>query len=106
VQDLAGQLTLAEAKERARLAQVLHDELQQQLYAVQFALRGLRPQLRDGVAGLNKLEEVKRLIDEAVAISRTTTANLSPPVLHNEGWSKRSLGSAVTWQRATALLSG
>jgi len=92
VQDLAGQLTLAEAKERARLAQVLHDELQQQLYAVGFALQGLRPQLRDGAAAQAKLEEVKRLVSGAMAIARTTTANLSPPVLRHEG-----LVEALTW---------
>jgi PAS domain S-box-containing protein len=100
VQELAGQLTLVEARAQARLAQVLHDELQQQLYAVQFALRGLRSTLgidRADTLGadhgaLQQLDEVKDLVGEAVAIARTTTANLSPPVLRHEG-----LVEALRW---------
>lgn len=90
VRDLAAELTLAEARERSRLAQVLHDELQQQLYAAQFALGGLRSHLREHTPVLDgglveKLDELKELIGGALSISRTTTANLSPPVLRHEG---------------------
>ena len=49
VQTLAAQLTLTEAQERARLAQVLHDDLQQQLYAVQFSLHDIRKALQGGL---------------------------------------------------------
>lgn len=91
VQELAGQLTLAEARERARLAGVLHDDLQQRLYAVQFALRGLLPHAKTAEAQA-KVEELKGLVADAVAVSRTMTTHLSPPVLRHEG-----LLEALVW---------
>ena len=95
VQELAAQLTLAEARERGRLAQVLHDDLQQQLYAVQFSLHNIRKALheeRSGEGTLSSVEEASTRLKDAVAIARTTTANLSPPVLQGEG-----LVEALTW---------
>ena len=85
VRVLAGQLTLAEAREQARLAQVLHDDLQQQLFATQFALREVRQRVGENAEVLSKLEEANMLLKEAVVIARGTTANLSPPVLRGEG---------------------
>jgi signal transduction histidine kinase len=89
---LAAQLTLAEAREQARLAQLLHDDLQQQLYAVAFALHGLRPCLEGDEKALGQVQKIKGLLNDAVATSRTTTAHLSPPVLRHEG-----LSEALKW---------
>lgn len=92
VRDLAAQLTLAEARERARLAQVLHDNLQQQLFTAQFALRDARRVVTDTPEAVDKLDKTNDLIKEAVRIARTTTANLAPPVLEGEG-----LVEAIRW---------
>lgn len=92
VRELAEELTLSEAKEQARLARVLHDGLQQQLYAVQFALRGVSRVAGDPAQVRSKLDEVESLLKEAFQISRTTTANLSPPILEGEG-----LVEALKW---------
>ena len=92
VQALAGELTLAEAREQARLAQVLHDDLQQQLYAIQFALRELRQKLSGDSEALEQLEDVSTMLKDAVVTARGTTANLSPPVLRGEG-----LVEALLW---------
>ena len=74
---LAGELTISEQRERQRLAQVLHDGLQQILvgakYRLDFACRSQN--VRDG------LDQVSELIDDAIQTSRSLTAELSPPVL-------------------------
>ena len=99
VRALAAQLTLAEARERGRLAQVLHDDLQQQLYAVQFSLHDVRKTLQGEFKqdtpkynALSSVAEASTRLKDAVAIARTTTTNLSPPVLHGEG-----LAQALRW---------
>ena len=96
VRTLAAQLTLTEAQERARLAQVLHDDLQQQLYAVQFSLHDIRKALQETPQekeeALASVAEAGTRLKDAIAIARTTTANLSPPVLRGEG-----LVEALTW---------
>ena len=86
VQELAAQLTVAEAREQARLARVLHDDLQQQLYTAGFALRELQKHLPEGdEAAAEKLAEVRARVSESLAISRGVTAQLSPPVLQHGG---------------------
>ncbi len=86
VEELAAKLTMAEVREQARLARVLHDDLQQQLYAAGFALRSLRQQLPKGdKLAAESLAEVKARIDDAVSISRDVTVQLSPPVLQRGG---------------------
>ncbi len=92
VQDLAGQLTLAEARERAKLAQVLHDGVQQQLYAVQFALRDIRRAAKDNDEMQAQLSKTNALVKEALQLARITTTDLSPPVLKEEG-----LVEALKW---------
>ena len=92
MQHLSRQLTLAEAQARSRLAQVLHDGLQQQLYAVQFALRDIRLAAGDNPHVLAQLDRTNTLVKEAVQLARTTTTDLSPPVLAGEG-----LVEALRW---------
>jgi PAS domain S-box-containing protein len=82
---LAGELTLAEQRERSRLAKVLHDHLQQLLVAAKFRVailgRGGDELLKQGT------KEVEDLLDESIAASRSLTAELSPPILHEVGLS-------------------
>ena len=92
VQALSRQLTLAEAQERSRLAQVLHDGLQQHLYAVQFALRDIRLAVGDAPEVAAQLDKTSTFVKEAVQLARTTTTDLSPPVLAGEG-----LVEALRW---------
>ncbi len=89
---LASELTLAEQRERHRLAQILHDDLQQLLYSLQLKLSFFRrvagdlPKLNTLVAQLDEL--LKRAIDT----TRTLSVDLSPPVLAGEG-----LSDAIVW---------
>lgn len=75
---LASQLSSAEHRERRRIAQVLHDDLQQLLVAAQMRISAAAE------AAPETAEQVRELISQAIQSSRTLTAELSPPVLFEE----------------------
>jgi signal transduction histidine kinase/CheY-like chemotaxis protein len=80
---LAGELTLAERRERRRLARILHDHLQQLLVGARFRLsilsRSQDPLIQQAAT------EIEELLDASIAASRSLTAELSPPILHEGG---------------------
>ncbi len=80
---LAGELTLVEQRERSRLANLLHDHLQQLLVAAKFRLTVLGRGTDDVTRQAAK--EVEGLIDESIISSRSLTAELSPPILREAG---------------------
>ncbi|MFP4105409.1 MAG: response regulator [Phycisphaerae bacterium] len=80
---LTSELTLAEQRERRRLAQVLHDHLQQLLVGAKFGLGML--QNRAGEDLQEAIEQVEGLVDESIKASRSLTVELSPPILHEAG---------------------
>ncbi len=87
---LAGKLTLSERRERSRLAKILHDHLQQLLVAAKFRTAALG---RGGDQSVRlATKEVETLIDESIAASRSLTAELSPPILHEAG-----LNAGLQW---------
>lgn len=88
LRSLTVELTSAEQRERRRLAKLLHDHLQQMLVAAKMRLSRLRP----GEDVQERLDEARRLIDDAIAASRDLTAELSPPIL-----SQGTLGEALQW---------
>lgn len=77
---LASELTLAEDRERRRLAQFLHDDLQQLLVGAKYSLHRLSGQL-SGPAQ-HGLVEIENLLNESINASRSLTMELSPPILH------------------------
>ncbi|MGA2031149.1 MAG: response regulator [Thermoguttaceae bacterium] len=81
---LAAELNHTEQRERRRLAQVLHDHLQQILVAARMKVGQLR---RRGAENGNQriVEEVDHLIDESINESRSLTIELSPPVVYDVG---------------------
>jgi PAS domain S-box-containing protein len=90
VRRLVGDLTEAERRERGRVAQVLHDDLQQLLYAVQFKLEAMRRHAEAEL--LDVIEQADGLVARAVQVTRTLTVDLRPPVLRGEG-----LDSTFEW---------
>ncbi len=73
---------MAEQRERQRLAQMLHDHLQQLLVGAKFNILMLRAQ--PNVEQLNQsLQQVTDLLDASLRASRSLTAELSPPVLRH-----------------------
>ncbi len=74
VRDLASELTLAEERERRRLAQLVHDELQQQLFALQIALRKVE-------RGAPDLAPALDILKDAISLARNLSVEISPPAL-------------------------
>ncbi|MFP4144013.1 MAG: PAS domain S-box protein [Phycisphaeraceae bacterium] len=90
LQALTVQLTEAEEQERRRLAQLLHDHLQQMLVAAKMNVTSLHGQLDSDRQPL--LDPVKKLLEESIEASRSLTVELSPSVLYDAG-----LPAALEW---------
>ena len=83
LQALTAELTLAEQRERQRLAEHLHDGLQQLLVAAKFRVTLLPRVDPSGIATWS--QEMEHLLTDAIATSRTLTGELSPPILQTGG---------------------
>jgi PAS domain S-box-containing protein len=81
LQRLAAELTQAEQRERQRIAQVLHDDLQQLLVGAKFQLHMLRNQLTGPQQ--QALAQINELLNQSLAVSRSLTSDLSPPILRD-----------------------
>jgi signal transduction histidine kinase len=81
---LASELTLAEQRERRRLGELLHDNLQQLLVFARLTVGGVRPRCADAGAQ-QALARVEDTLGEAVELARSLTADLSPPTLYEHG---------------------
>lgn len=88
---LASELALTEQRERRRLAQILHDHLQQILVAAKLKV-GLLKKRIEIEDQRNRLERVDELLDESIGVSRSLTVELSPPVLYDAGFT-----AALEW---------
>ncbi|MFA9477755.1 response regulator [Phycisphaerales bacterium AB-hyl4] len=88
---LAMELAQTEHRERRRLAQLLHDNLQQLLVAIQLQVDGL-PHEADRPRFLKQIQHVQNLVSEASEASRSLTGQLSPPLLYEVG-----LVAALRW---------
>jgi signal transduction histidine kinase len=78
------QLLQVADREQVRLAQDLHDGIGQQLIGASFLLRTLRRQLDDGPAAA-RLDEVGKLITDAVDHTRDVVRSLHSPALEAAG---------------------
>lgn len=97
---LTGELTLAEHRERKRLSELLHDDIQQLLTGARLHLENL--------AGKRDLENhpsyrsAHNLLTESIQTSRSLSSELSPPVLFQQGlaealrWLARWMGEVYT----------
>lgn len=95
IRSLASELTRAEQEERHRISQVLHDDLQQRLFAIKTQLSFLnsvvwKDQISPSV--YSDLDQIQTSLSEAIAITRNLSIDLSPIVLQGEG-----LTEAMTW---------
>jgi PAS domain S-box-containing protein len=87
---VSAELVRAEQRERSRLAMLIHDHLQQFLVAAKMGLE----LLSDHVAE-DRQQDVANIFDmltKSIQISRSLSAELSPPVLHKHG-----LTAAMEW---------
>ena len=97
MRDLASRLTIAEHEERHRIAQILHDDLQQLLYSVQLKLSLMKGSIEtaDFDSALRSVSDTEKWIGEAVRTTQRLSVDLSPQVLQNEG-----LTEALVWLAA------
>ncbi len=90
VVELASALTLAEQRERQRIAGILHDHLQQMLYALLFRTQLFQQSTPEQQLAL--MPQFRELVQDAISTTRTLTVDLSPPILAGEG-----LVEAISW---------
>src|SRR5438552_9560266 len=79
LQGLAVELTQAEERERRRLAQILHDHLQQMLFGAKLNLDMLRENCKDPPFQ-KQVTQIEDLLTGCIELSRSLTQELSPPV--------------------------
>ena len=85
LQKLTLELSEAEERERKRLAEILHDDLQQVLAAAKFHLSVLSGRVKNDAASEQLTAQVKDLLGDAIGKSRSLSHELSPPGLaHND----------------------
>jgi two-component system CheB/CheR fusion protein len=82
LRELASELTLTEQRERRRIAEALHDNLQQLLVAAKLRVAMMGHKNNSAVQEI--ATEVDNLLGQSIAVSRTLTTELSPYVLHEE----------------------
>ena len=97
IRALASELTATEQAERHRLSQILHDDLQQRIFAIQMQLSFLKDayERNDLQAFSADFPQIEEWLAEAIKVTRQLSVDLSPPILHGEG-----LLEAVIWLSA------
>lgn len=94
LRELSASLQDVREQERSRIARELHDELGQQLTGLKLDLSWLRSRLREGrAADPEKLDDMKKALDDALGSVRRISTDLRPPILDEQGFD-----DAVRWQ--------
>ncbi|MDX1663407.1 MAG: PAS domain S-box protein [Candidatus Promineifilaceae bacterium] len=92
VRQLAVELSFAEERERKRIAQILHDDIQQMLVAlhiqVELGRRGDADEMRAALSATGAS------LSEIIGMTRDLSVELTPPALHGDG-----LQSSFVWLR-------
>lgn len=89
---LAIELSVAEEKERRRIASELHDEIGQNLSLAKLKLSGISSEFNLPGGATRTLSEVEGLLERAINEVRTLTFQISPPLLYEVGFE-----AAVEW---------
>ena len=103
---LASELTLVEQRERKKLSTILHDGLQQYLVAAKMQLNGLIPEVAEERLK-QSISDIEQILGDAVQVSRSLAAELSPPILREAGilaglewlsrWMLEGISSKSNW---------
>ncbi len=83
LQKLTLELSEAEDRERKRLAEILHDDLQQILAAAKFHLNVVRSRIKHDPSLQTKADQIDHMLKDAIDKSRALSHELSPAVLHH-----------------------
>lgn len=93
VRRLAADLVLAVQSERHRISHILHDDLQQRIYAIQMQLTFLHHELgRVSETAHREISEIENQLADVLEITRNLSIDMSPPILQDEG-----LAQAISW---------
>ena len=97
LQKLTLDMSVAEERERERMAEILHDDLQQVLAAAKFHVGLMRNRARPDVSLQAIAAEVDHMLKEAIDKSRSLSHELSPAVMHHADFAEtlRWLASEV-----------
>jgi two-component system CheB/CheR fusion protein len=97
IRRLASELTAAEQAERHRLSQILHDDLQQRIFAIQMQMSFLKESYEKNDLHAFQIDfpQLEEWLAESIQVTRQLSVDLSPPILHGEG-----LVEAVIWLAA------
>jgi PAS domain S-box-containing protein len=84
----ATSLSATEQLERQRISQILHDDLQQDIFAVKVQLSFLAEALSKNELETAKtdLKQLDEWLAEAIAVTRQLSVDLAPPILSGEGF--------------------
>jgi len=97
VRSLASDLVKAVQHERHRISHILHDDLQQRIYAIRMQLTFLHDELQkeDDEAARTEVANIEKELADVLTITRNLSIDLSPPILRGEG-----LSHAINWLAA------
>ena len=84
LQKITMELTQAEERERQRLADILHDDLQQTLAYVKLRIQMLAGSLKDEDALTTDLNTLADALAGAIDTTRSLSQDLNPPFLHKK----------------------
>jgi PAS domain S-box-containing protein len=84
LQKLTLEISQTEDRERKRMAEILHDDLQQQLAATKFRLSVLRSRAKSDASLQAIAAQIDQMLMEAIQKSRSLSHELSPTVLHHD----------------------
>lgn len=91
---LSAELSLAEETERRRIAEMLHEDLQQLLVAARMQLAALG-RSRDSAQREAIAREIADVLERSFKLTKSLTVELAPPVLYEHG-----LAAALEWLAA------
>jgi signal transduction histidine kinase len=91
---LSAELSLAEEAERRRIAEMLHEDLQQLLVAARMQLAALC-RTRGAAKREPIAREIANVLERSFQLTRSLSVELAPPVLHERG-----LAAALEWLAA------
>jgi PAS domain S-box-containing protein len=92
LQRLTLEISETEDRERKRMAEILHDDLQQQLAAAKFRVSVLRSRAKSGAFVRATAAQIDQMLLEAIEKSRSLSHELSPAVMHHG-----DLGETCRW---------
>ncbi|HSJ86870.1 MAG TPA: PAS domain-containing protein, partial [Anaerolineales bacterium] len=97
IRSLAYDLTAAEQAERRRISQILHDDLQQRVFAVKMQVSTLYDASQKGHLQSAQVDfaQLQEWLDDAINMTRNLSIDLSPAILQGDG-----LTDALVWLAA------